>query len=218
MHIRPADSSKPSIHMITEGGIIGKIGLNSHGVGVTLNAVKATGVDFAKLPCHFALRTVLDSISRTDAVERLEKSGVASACHITVADNTGGAGLECSANDIVLLNMGDSVEPRPGVVTHTNHFVHKHDGADSVLYLPDSEARLKRIRKLVAQSSDGASCERLQEMMKDEQGYPEAICRQVTESKSSATLFSIVMDLVGRTARVKMGRPVEPTGFVDLKP
>ncbi|KMU75198.1 acyl-CoA [Coccidioides immitis RMSCC 3703] len=89
MHIRPSQPSKPSIHMITEAGIIGKIGLNSCGVGVTLNAIKCAGVDFNKIPCHLALRTVLNSSSRAEAVEKLEKLGVASACHILVADHTG---------------------------------------------------------------------------------------------------------------------------------
>ena len=38
---------KPPIAMVTEAGIIGKIGLNGCGVGVCLNAIKALGVDFA---------------------------------------------------------------------------------------------------------------------------------------------------------------------------
>ena len=107
--------------MITEAGILGKIGLNSSGVGVTLNAIKARGVDFCKLPCHLALRTVLNSHSRISAVEKLASIGVASACHITVGDDTGGAGLECSHRDIVTIGMSDQ-----GVCSHTNHFVRWH--------------------------------------------------------------------------------------------
>jgi len=102
--------------MITEAGIIGKIGINSFGVGCTLNAITAKGVSFTKLPCHLALRTVLESSSREEAIATLEKSGVASACHILVADKTGGTGLECSSEDIMRLEMNER-----GVVAHTNH-------------------------------------------------------------------------------------------------
>jgi isopenicillin-N N-acyltransferase-like protein len=83
-----------SIQMITEAGIIGKIGLNGNGVGCTLNAIKAKGVSFSKLPCHLALRTVMESLSRQAAIAALEKAGVASACHILIADSSGGTGLE----------------------------------------------------------------------------------------------------------------------------
>ncbi len=78
-----------NIQMITESGIIGKIGLNSEGVGCTLNALKARGFSYNKLPCHLALRTVMESSSREAAVSMIEKAGVASACHILVADITG---------------------------------------------------------------------------------------------------------------------------------
>ena len=39
----------PNIAMVTEAGIIGKIGLNARGVGCTLNAIRCRGVDRAKL-------------------------------------------------------------------------------------------------------------------------------------------------------------------------
>ena len=79
-----SQKGKPAISMITEAGIIGKIGLNSRGVGVCLNAIKAPGVDFQRLPCHLALRTCLESTSTEEAVVALAKAGVASACHILV--------------------------------------------------------------------------------------------------------------------------------------
>jgi isopenicillin-N N-acyltransferase-like protein len=50
-------SGKPVIKMITEAGLIGKIGLNSAGVGVCLNAIKAKGMDSTRIPCHLGLRT-----------------------------------------------------------------------------------------------------------------------------------------------------------------
>jgi isopenicillin-N N-acyltransferase like protein len=195
--------------MMAEAGIIGKIGLNSSRVGVTLNAIKAHGVDFAKLPCHLALRTVLNSSSRTEAVDKLMEAGVASACHITVADAaTGGLGLECSAKDIVPMSMSDA-----GVCTHSNHFVQAHtEGvAGAKLMMADSPFRLERIRALIAREGPDAtpSFERIERLLQDEEGYPTSICRAPTEKSSLETLFSICMDLGETRARVKMGRPVE---------
>ena len=42
---------KPTIKMVTEAGIIGKIGLNSAGVGVCLNAIRIPGLDKNRIPC-----------------------------------------------------------------------------------------------------------------------------------------------------------------------
>jgi isopenicillin-N N-acyltransferase like protein len=204
--------------MMTEAGIIGKIGLNSSSVGVTLNAIKAHGVDFAKLPCHLALRTVLNSNSRAEAVNKLMRVGVASACHITVADvATGGIGLECSAQDIVQMPMSGQ-----GVCTHSNHFVNAHaEGVVGTNLVKDSPFRLERIRLLIAQEQEGSepSFEVIERLLKDEEGYPGSICRAASEKSSLETLFSICMDLGGVEAKVKMGRPVDPAGErVELRP
>src|SRR5215469_8371579 len=174
--------------MITEAGILGKIGLNSHGVSVTLNAIKAKGVCFSKLPCHLALRTVMESPSRSAAVETLQKQGVASACHILVADVSGGTGLECSSDDIVSLEMDER-----GVVIHTNHYLlpHKETVVELHGWLPDTHFRLRRIGELVSQAGkeQGPSVELVQSLLRDEmEGDGAAICRSKNEMDGLATL------------------------------
>lgn len=194
--------------MITEAGIIGKIGLNWFGVGVTLNAIKARGVDFGRLPCHLALRTVLNSKSRAEAVDRLTEVGVASACHITIADAAaGGVGLECSHRDIVPMAMSDA-----GVLLHTNHYLADHAaGVVDAHLLGDSPARLQRVKTLIAQEGVDAepSFERIERILRDEESYPYGICRARTNDCRLETLFSICMDLSEKKASVRMVRPVE---------
>jgi isopenicillin-N N-acyltransferase-like protein len=67
--LRIEQPGKPSILMLTEGGIVGKIGLNSAGIAVTLNALsapgKATGV-----PVHILLRGILNSKTFLEALDR----------------------------------------------------------------------------------------------------------------------------------------------------
>lgn len=84
----------PTIKMVTEAGILGKIGLNSAGVGVCLNAIRVKGMDSTRLPCHLGLRMVLESTSRDEAVAKLDEFGIASACHMLIADAAGGIGVE----------------------------------------------------------------------------------------------------------------------------
>lgn len=201
--------------MITEAGIIGKIGMNGVGVGCTLNAIKAKGVSFSKLPCHLALRTVMESESREAAIATLEKTGVASSCHILVADMTGGTGLECSSEDIVKLEMSSD-----GIVAHTNHYIleHKPSVIESHDWLPDTKFRLRRIGELVNAVKEEPSPEIVESILRDEtEGDGAAICRTAGPEKDSlATLFSIVMDLGSKKGRVKVGRPVDPTDTLNL--
>jgi isopenicillin-N N-acyltransferase-like protein len=204
--------------MITEAGIIGKIGMNSYGVGCTLNALKAYGVSFDKLPCHLALRTVMESASREAAVKTLETAGVASACHILVADATGGTGLECSSEDLVKLEMN-----REGIVTHTNHYVLKHK--ESVIeapdWLPDTRFRLNRINQLLnGAKEEEPSAEVAAILLKDEtEGDGAAICRSAKSANDNLqTLFSVVMDLGNKKAKVAVGRPASSTKILVLDP
>ena len=206
-------SSKPTINMITEAGIIGKIGLNSASVGVCLNAIRAQGVDFTKLPCHLALRACLESSSRSEAMRTLHKAGVASACHILIADPTGGVGLECSYLDIIDLPMSNQ-----NVVTHTNHFVEVHANVQESNSLPDSPFRLERINQLISSCKEDPGIEDIASLLKDEKNYPTAINRGPTDSSTIATLFSIVMDLERKNAHITLGRPTEGRAEIVLDP
>ncbi|RMZ92557.1 hypothetical protein DV736_g223, partial [Chaetothyriales sp. CBS 134916] len=212
VRIEQGSAGRPTVEMMTEAGIIGKIGMNSAGVGVTLNAIQATGMSCEKLPCHLALRTVLDSKSRAEAEVKLRERGVASACHIQIADKeSGGIGFECTSVDVVEMQKDER-----GITTHTNHLVREHQIQGKV-YLKDSLPRLCRVGELLAvvQKPDLAS---LMQVLKDEQGYPCAINRDQSESSTGQTLFSIVMDLMQGYAKVKIGRPTENGEEFVLRP
>ena len=203
--------------MIAESGILGKIGLNSHGVGCTLNAITANGVSYNKLPCHLALRTIMESTSRSAAIQTLEEEGVASSCHLLVADVTGGTGLECSSEDIVRLEM----DPE-GLVMHTNHYIlpHNEKVVESKKLLPDTWYRLRRIGELVdAVKEEGPSIEVVERLFLDEvEGDGSSICRHYQDADGLATLFRIVMDLGDRRATVSVGLPVDPVENFELRP
>ncbi|KAL9001514.1 MAG: hypothetical protein Q9169_000089 [Polycauliona sp. 2 TL-2023] len=211
IRLRITQPGKPNIDMITEAGIIGKIGLNSAGVGVCLNATRAEGVDVGKLPCHLAVRRCLDSKSRGEAIAALQAIGVASSCHILVADLEGGTGIECSSADITLIPMDDG-----GKVIHTNHFIEEHPGVEENVLLQDSGARLARINELVKSAMPDVTS--IRRLLDDEDGYPVSINRQRTSESTIATLFSIIMQLDKGYGDVWMGRPTEAEQYLKLQP
>lgn len=210
MTIRQA--GKPTIKMITEAGLIGKIGLNSASVGVCLNAIKVLGMDAARMPCHLGLRMVLESESREDAVRSLERYGVASSCHMLVADASGGVGLEWSSKDLRKVEMNASRQ-----VFHTNHYLVEHqEGVVDTVWLKDSLVRIVRVEELCGELGDSPDPEDIAGVFKDEKGLPTAICRDEKDGNATGTLFNIVMDLEGRRAAVTLGRPVEPEEYFEL--
>ncbi|KAI5920901.1 acyl-coenzyme A:6-aminopenicillanic acid acyl-transferase-domain-containing protein [Camillea tinctor] len=206
----------PDFAMVTEAGIIGKIGFNAAGVGCCLNALRCRGVDPEKLPVHLALRRVLESASRDAAVEAIRAAGVAASAHILVADATGAVGLECTSAWVRELAMDERRR-----VCHTNHLLQSADDVDEPPWLDDSPVRLERVRELTGSTAATAAGEPTLEsifvVLKDTQGYPVSINREQIEGQSTIqTLFSIVMDLTARRAQVTFGRPTEVTEKVIL--
>jgi isopenicillin-N N-acyltransferase-like protein len=207
-----AQPGKPIIKMITEAGLIGKIGLNSAGVGVCLNAIKAKGMDPHRIPCHLGLRMVLESSSREEAVASLSEYGVASSCHMLVADATGGVGLEWSSKDLRKIEMNASKQ-----VFHTNHYLATHDeGVVDTVWLKDSLLRVVRVEELCKNIGQSPSHDEIQNVFKDEEGLPTAICRNEKDGSATGTLFNIVMDLEKNRATVTLGRPIDPEEQFEL--
>ncbi|KAE8354132.1 hypothetical protein BDV28DRAFT_156432 [Aspergillus coremiiformis] len=98
-------SGKPRIYLVTEGGIVGKIGCNNAGV-----------------PIHVPLCLCLESTSVAGALQTVSSLGVASSQHILIADSTTSLSLELSP-------LGDMhlKEDECGIVTHTNHSIENKD-------------------------------------------------------------------------------------------
>jgi isopenicillin-N N-acyltransferase-like protein len=205
--------SKPSISQVTEAGILGKIGLNSSGVGVCLNAIRVRGVDFTRLPAHLALRKVLDSTSRHEAVEAIRKAGVAAAIHILVADMSGISSIEASSVDLVIHELIN------GKIAHANHFLFPHalKGNSDV---PESVERMKRMTVLIEKLGDGVplAMEPLERILEDEHNAPFGINKAGNLKEPLRTLLSIVMDLKSKSAHLRCGRPKKGSEVILLNP
>ncbi|KAL0579709.1 hypothetical protein V5O48_002273 [Marasmius crinis-equi] len=220
----------PKVYMVTEAGIVGKIGFNSDSVGVCLNAIRAHPTDAKKVPIHIALRLCLESSSAQSAIEKLESlGGIASAQHILIADRSGPTGSELSPLGNAYLSPN-----KYGFVVHTNHFLsNRPAGLKEPPWVGiGTDERLARANQLVGDWANERNrpvvAKHLREyVFSDTSNAPGSICGQ-PNPKSPAetrirTLFNIVMrfgrDGAGPSAEVVWGRPgnAEETGGNVLK-
>ena len=187
--------------MITEAGIIGKIGLNSDGVGVCFNAIRAKGVDKILLPVHLGLRMALECKTATAAAEKLERIGMASSAHIMVGDKTIAFGLEFTSTTFARLPVNSD-----GYLTHSNHMLLHHENIQEPRWLEDSYTRVQTMERNILQRKI-LSTQSFSTLFEDEAGFPCSISRAADQNSDIATLFNIVIDLNRATAVVKEGRP-----------
>lgn len=103
----------------TEAGIVGKIGVNSAGLGIHFNVLRHAG-DSADIgvPVHVVARRILDEAATLDEATDIARSARLSASTlITVVTSDGVRGLELSPAGVGVVDASD------GVYAHTNHFL-----------------------------------------------------------------------------------------------
>jgi hypothetical protein len=207
-------NSLPTIKMVTEAGLIGKIGMNSNGVGVCLNAIRTKGCDASRIPVHLGLRMVLESESAKEAVSTLESVGMAGSGHMLIGDRSGSVGLEFTTTSFAHLPMDDH-----GRVYHSNHLLVEHPGVSAMDWLKDSKDRVVRIRELAGRydSDHGEpSLTDFGQLFEDQENFPCSIWRAEEGISDFATLFNIVMDLTNGHAIVRVGKPDQLDETVQL--
>lgn len=186
--------------MITEAGQIGKIGLNSAGVGVCFNAIRANGVDKTRMPVHLGLRIALESSSAIEAVQSIERVGMASSAHILLGDATTAVGLEFTASNFARIPVNGK-----GYLVHTNHMLLEHKDINEPVWLKDSPVRVQTMGENIAKLGP-VTWDSFKGLFTDETHFPCSINRAAEGGSDIATLFNIVMDLGRKRAEVTMGR------------
>ncbi|EXJ94376.1 isopenicillin-N N-acyltransferase [Capronia coronata CBS 617.96] len=212
LRVSEPGTDRVPFQMITEAGIIGKIGFNANGVGCCLNAIRARGVDPSRMPIHFGLRTALESPSREAALEKIKAAGIAASAHILIGDQSGAVGLECTHTGFAEL-VPDSL----GRVCHANNLVLKHAGVDEPFWMEDSPKRTARMQELAtAELGQKATLQSVMDLFKDEQNFPAAINRKREGVSTSETLFNVVFELTEKKGWVSLGRPTDVLEQVTL--
>ena len=189
------------ILQLTEPGILGKIGLNSAGIGVCLNILSGRASPPA-VPVHVLLRAVLDAPSLPAARSVIEAARFGTCSHLLVGDAEGGSlSLELYGDECVEVDHGERV-PR-----HTNHYVGVARDQSGDPLLENSHGRFDRASELLVSAGD-QSVDRMKAVLLDRTG-PHAICADWTSlgPLRLGTVCSIVMDLPRRELQITPGNP-----------
>lgn len=216
---------KPSIRMITEGGMIGKIGCNSAGIGVCLNAL-LTDRKSDRLPVHVGLRSVLNSFTYSEALLKIDKGAIASAANFLIgsAENENGLVMNVEVSPAGM----DVEESADGSVVHTNHICspliqsYITDLNDSIE--TDSMIRMKRAQDLIrlhrGQNKKVKEAS-FKEWLADQYNSPDSINHFSNEKlpphRRMETVFSIIMNLSSKKMYVCAGKPSQEP-YIEMQP
>lgn len=204
---------KPRILMVTEAGLVGKIGMNDAGLGVCFNALAAEGTP-GGLPIHCALRGALNSRSIGEAIGAVIQQKSANAFNVQIASHEG------VSVDIEVSNDGhDVMFNTQGYLVHTNHFVSPNllpTTKDRFQErAPDTHIRLGVAQRYFQQHQGLITADNIREILSDHINYPDAICRHAESDPRPVgkrgnifeTVFSIITDLQRVEMSVANGPP-----------
>ena len=203
---------RPNIVTHCEAGFVGHKGMNSAGLGICVNSIGCQHDRFTnKVPVFVLARTVLNSATIDEAERALLRAERTASVNITIGSDVGQvAALEVTPVDVA------RIDPVASRVAHANVLcgVHPSRGLTDTLAqtFPVFRERSERARELI----DGVvvSVDTLQQLFRDRENVPEAICRHVDDQPPGVpeglcmeTVVSMIMDLTERTIWMTDGPP-----------
>jgi len=183
---------------LTEPGIVGKIGMNTAGLGVCLNFLSYPGV-LDGVPIHIVLRRMMECASLDDARAEAFRAGAGKAANMLVADAAGSFfDIEYDAEKAVELETGKA----PFV--HTNHYLGQE--VDAGVLTQNTQARYARAKSWlkVQPPVTAADAGRLLGD-RDNPSFP--ICQPYSPyiGQQMGTICAVVMDLPDGSMSVRKG-------------
>lgn len=201
----------PALVTFTEAGMVGKIGLNEHGLGVCLNFLSHNSEDPNGpygLPVHNLLRAVMGCQTLEEAYKLVAWAPRCASANFLMAQQRG---KRCEAVDLewTPTAVGRIPWQQPGLV-HTNHFVDPAlrpgcTGAGGRSTENRYKTALERAAALRGEVSDPVS--RMRQVLACRQGAPYAVSKTPAVDSSSLTLAGVVMDLAKNELHLCKGPP-----------
>jgi len=213
-HVQPV--SGPHYCMVTEAGIIGKIGFNNAGVGVCFNALSC-GFDPTGWPAHLLLRRILRSPNLISAMNWPLLNQSMCAANYLIASADGAAySVEVTPGNVDIIPD----QQHSGVIVHTNHLIGEKNKTvpDPTVKLMGASTyhRLHRCTQLLT-DNNSASFERLRAILGDHSGGHEGICQHPSNKAgllgTLSSVFSIVINLSEQKAEISMTNPCQGESF-----
>jgi len=208
----------PTIHMVTEGGIIGKIGINDRGLGVCLNALRAN-VKSNQLPVHLGLREVLNSEDIYEAQSKVVDGKLGSSANFMMAQDNGN--IHQAVNLELSPDKHDKKETKTSYLYHSNHFcskaINEAIGKENMNVVASSHNRINRIGELIHQFTSGNEIVTeadIKMWLSDHENGPNSICihKEVGTSDYTDTItaFAVIMNLTNKSMYLIEGQPCKP--------
>ncbi|MEN1967967.1 C45 family peptidase [Lentibacillus sp. N15] len=210
VHLKIEQKELPTLQMITEAGIIGKIGSNNAGIGVCLNAL-VTNTWEPKVPIHLGLRAILESETFEEAISRVGGDQMASPAHFLIASKTG----ELASMEVSPIHTAKILSAN-GTLVHTNHLCSAEmRGIIQEEIASNSYQRLTTMDEMIQLLDEkDIKEEEVFELLSNHKDFPTSICRhflEETEFKLTEmeTVFSIAMNLTDNVLTWLKGKPCE---------
>ena len=212
--LRIYQNNKPKILMMTEPGIIGKIGFNSAGIGACLNFLDS-GKPCKGIPIHIQLRAILDANSLNAVQDVIKASLTGKSANILIADSSGSfIDVEFAYNDVYYPST------ETNVFIHTNHYLMNQQLNSDLEKLASSFARYETAMKL-AQNVYQGSIEEMKGIFLDASRKDLPICRPYVDNPdigNVGTVCSLIMDLTKLQMHITLGNPfVTPFSILTLE-
>ena len=199
----------PSGHKIlqlTEAGIIGKIGLNNHGLGVTLNILWVKDQLLSGIPIHILLRAVLESQTLEGARKAINRSLNGKASNIIVSHAGRAFDVEFFGDETIFYDIQEHA------YSHTNHYIHskKSLDIDETEHIGSITRHKKALEEFI--NLEHFSTQEMISILSDNSCGESSILaayKPDTQIKMGfcGTLATIVMDLENRFLKIRKGNP-----------
>jgi isopenicillin-N N-acyltransferase-like protein len=193
------------IQMLTEPGIIGKIGMNSHGIGACLN-ILLINKPLNGVPIHIVLRAILESQSLEEAKIAIQKSGYGKASNILFGDQKGNFSFVEFAGD-----ESFAADSKEQFMIHTNHYLMRPLNPDEGDFR-NSYTRY-RVAKEKASALRDFSLDEMKTILSDRSDREFPIWRAYVpdaDLQEVGTVATIIMDLKAKQLQVRKGNIKSP--------
>ncbi|MBB1154876.1 C45 family autoproteolytic acyltransferase/hydolase [Amycolatopsis dendrobii] len=212
-HTQEVRGTRYAFAGITEHGILGKIGVNSAGLGLFFNILGHQDDSAAGIPVHVLAAAVLgEAGSAAEALDLLRTAPIRTSGAFTLLDPGTAVCAELSPTGATTL------EPEAGFLVHTNHFLDPDAAAREKrgLFEPDSQLRHAMMTARVRDCPTPAHAVDLVAFLRSEPGEPKLCC--VPDADASfgdrwATLATVLLEPAARTVRIHAGSPNTLTGW-----
>ncbi|HUG14291.1 MAG TPA: C45 family peptidase [Thermomicrobiales bacterium] len=203
--VRARPTGRPAFLGFAYSGLLLYQGMNDRGIGSVGNALYARDVR-PGVPKLFAYRDILDATFLEDAIRRTRKPDRANGNNHLLANEHGEIyDVEVSGGDSALHYASMSM------FAHTNHIV--DDRLRTVEWgdLLNSELRLHRVQRLMAQRHGSLDVDTLFAILSDHSNFPKSVCKHADpfHNPDVETVASVVIDLTAGAIHVRPGHPCE---------